>query len=137
LALWVITVLAWWWSARDVKRKPKEPAPPPIYKQQAKWIKAARKAALSGDDNGVRDALLAWGRLQWPSDAPRSIGILAGRVSAPLADELRKLSTASYGPGNDDWDGQALAKSLKSITVLGDERVSEKTDPLPTLRPSA
>jgi hypothetical protein len=137
LALWLITVLAWWWSARDAKRKPREPAPPPIYKQQARYLKAARKAALSGDDNGVRDALLAWGRLQWPSDAPRSIGILAQRVSAPFADELRKLSTASYGPGDRDWDGQALAQSLKSITILRDDRVDDKTDPLPTLRPSA
>lgn len=136
-ALWLVTVLAWWWSARDVKRKPKEPSPPPIYKQQARWLKAARKAALSGDGNGVRDALLAWGRLQWPSDAPRSIGILAERIAAPLADELRKLSMASYGPGDRDWDGEALAKSLKSISIIRDDRVDEKTDPLPTLRPSA
>jgi len=134
-ALWLVTALAWWWSARDGRREPREPEPPPIYKQQAKWLKAARKAALSGDDNGVRDALLAWGRLQWPSDAPRSIGMFAERIAAPLADELRKLSMASYGPGNRDWDGQALAKSLRSIAVLSDDLPGDKSDPLPALRP--
>jgi hypothetical protein len=134
-ALWLITVLAWWWSSRDGKREPREPEPPPIYKQQAKWLKAARKAALAGDDDSLRAALLAWGRLQWSENPPRSIGTLAERVSPPLADELRRLSAASYGTGNVRCDRQSLAKSLRSITVIRDNPASDPSDPLPTLLP--
>ena len=136
-ALWLLTVLAWWWSVRSGRRRPREPEPPPIYKQQARWLKAARKAALAGDDHGVRSAMLEWGRLQWPDNAPRSIGVLSERVSSPLADELRKLSGASYGPGGRDWDGEALAKSLRSFAVVSAAVPDAVKNPLPTLLPNA
>jgi hypothetical protein len=135
-ALWLLTVLAWWWSSRSGKRRPRAPEPPPIYKQQAKWLKAARKAALAGDDHGVRAAMLEWGRLQWPDNAPRSIGALSSRVSSPLADELRKLSGASYGPGDRSWDGGALAKSLRSFAVVSAAEPDTNKNPLPTLLPN-
>ncbi len=136
-ALWLFTVLAWWWSSRSGRRRPREPEPLPIYKQQARWLKAARKAALSGDDHGVRSAMLEWGRLQWPDNAPRSIGALSERVSPPLADELKKLSIASYGPGGRDWDGEALARSLRSFAIVSTATSDDPGNPLPTLLPNA
>ena len=137
LGLWLLTLFAWWWSSRDRKREPREPAPPPVYKQQARLLKTARKAASAGDDVAVRAALIDWGRLQWPDAAPRSIGEFASRVSAPLAEELMALSSASYGPAGGDWDGSALAKSLRSIPVLDDDERPSSQDPLPPLMPPA
>jgi len=134
-AVWLLTMVAWWWSSRGGKREVREPEPPPVYKQQAKFVKAARKAAVAGDDTAVRSALLEWGRLQWPVDAPRSVGALAERVSSPLADELRKLSIATYGPGGNDWDGEALAKSLRSIVIVGNDSQAGHKDLLPPLMP--
>ncbi len=136
-AVWLLTVFAWWWSSRDQKRAPREPEPPPVYKRQAKLVKAARKAALAGDGAAVRLAVLEWGRLQWPDDAPRSVGELAERVAAPLSDELRKLSMASYGPGGSEWDGAALAKSVRSIAVVSPDSGLDAEDPLPPLMPPA
>ncbi|MBU2676704.1 MAG: BatD family protein [Gammaproteobacteria bacterium] len=136
-AAWLLTIFAWWWSSRDKKRTPREPAPPPVYKRQARFVKAARKAAVAGDGAAVRSAMLDWGRLQWPDDAPRSVGELAERVSPPLSDELRKLSMASYGPGGRDWDGAALAKSLKSIVLASDKVQAGSEDTLPPLMPPA
>ncbi len=136
LGLWLLTLFAWWWSTRDRKREPREPAPPPVYKQQAKLLKAARKAAIGGDAAGVRGALLEWGRLQWPEGAPRSIGDLAERLSSPLADELRRLSSASYGPGSSDWDGETLARSLRSFAVRSEERQADEKALLPPLMPT-
>ena len=136
-AVWLLTVFAWWWSSRDPKRAPREPEPPPVYKRQAKLVKAARKAALAGDGAAVRTAALNWGRLQWPDDAPRSVGELAERVSAPLSDELRRLSKASYGPGGSEWDGAALAKCVRSITVVSADSRADYEDPLPPLMPPA
>ncbi len=136
-ALWLLTLGAWWLSSRPRRepREPGDPAPPPLHKQQARYLKAARKAALSGDGAGVRQAMLEWGRLQWPDAAPRSIGAVARRVSAPLADELTRLSRAAYGPDGEGWDGDALAKSLRSFAVLDAALEDSASDPLPPLMP--
>lgn len=133
-ALWLLTILAWWLRSRP-ERKPREPKEPPLHQQQAKFLKAAKKAALDGDAAGIKEALLAWSRLQWRTGTPRSIGELATRVSDPLAKELRVLCNASYGPHNTPWDGERLAKALRSITVLSDEEEEHEVDSLPPLMP--
>jgi hypothetical protein len=136
IALWLLTVLVWWWSRRPEKM-PKEPEPPPIHKQQAKFLKAARQAALADDDATVKAALLSWGRLQWPNDWPRSIGDLASRVSDPLAAELDLLCSSSYGPGKGSWNGANLAKALRSFAVKSGEENSAVGDDLPPLMPGS
>lgn len=136
IALWLLTVLAWWWSRRPEK-KPKEPEPPPIHKQQAKFLKAARKAALVEDEDTVKAALLNWGRLQWPNDWPRSIGDLALRVSDPLATELDTLCSSSYGPNGESWNGKNLAKALRSFAVKSDDEKNISGDDLPPLMPGS
>jgi hypothetical protein len=107
----------------------------PLHKQQARHLKAARKAALAGDAQRVRHALLEWGRLQWPDNPPRSIGRLAEGVSAPLHDALQQLSGVSYGPSGGDWNGEALAKALRSFAVVDQRADSRPTDLLPPLMP--
>jgi hypothetical protein len=132
---WLLTVVAWWWSSRETKSESKEPEPPPIYKQQAKFIKAARKAAAANDKTAVRAAVIEWGRLQWPDDAPRSIGDFAMRVAAPLSEELHTLSASSYSSPADEWDGEALTKALRSIDVLTAAGEVTTAEPLPPLMP--
>ena len=134
IVVWLLTVLAWWWSRRPEK-KAKEPEPPPIHKQQAKFLKAARKAALAEDEATVKAALLSWGRLQWPNDWPRSIGDLASRVSDPLAAELNTLCSSSYGPDGDSWNGKELAKALRSFAVNSVDDINSNKDELPSLMP--
>jgi hypothetical protein len=134
--VWLLTVIAWWWSSRSRTSEPRAPEPPPIYKQQAKFEKAARKAAAAGDKAGVRAALIEWARLQWPENSPRSIGDIAERVAAPLSDELKALSASSYSSAAGDWDGSALAKELRSIKVLVADKEATTETPLPPLMPS-
>ena len=134
-AVWLVTLLAWWWSSRP-KRQPEKVAPTPVHKLQARQLRAARKAAVAGDSASVRQAMITWGSLQWPDDAPRSIGVIARRVSSPLADELRKLSSLSYGPQSGEWDGEALASAIRSFSVLKDQTV-EKGEFLPPLMPTS
>lgn len=136
VALWLLTVLAWWWSRRPEK-EPREPEPPPIHKQQAKFLKAARKAALVEDEATVKAALLSWGRLQWPNDWPRSIGDLALRVADPLATELDTLCSSSYGPNGESWNGKNLAKSLRSFAVKSEDEKSRSEAELPPLMPGS
>jgi hypothetical protein len=117
--------------------EPKEPPPPPIHKQQARVLKTARKAALAGDAPGIKTAMLDWGKLQWPDDTPRSIGAIATRVSLPLSTQLEALCNASYGAGDQSWDGEALAKAMRSFSVLTNEKSARPTDTLPPLLPEA
>ncbi len=133
-ALWILTVLLWWWSRRPEK-KSKQPEPPPIHKQQARFLKAARKAALVEDAVTVKAALLSWGRLQWPNDWPRSIGDIASRVSDPLATELNTLCSSSYGPNGESWNGKDLAMALRSFAVTTGDENSTKNAELPPLMP--
>jgi hypothetical protein len=136
---WLLTIVAWWWSARPASgpSRPSGPAPVPFHKQQAKSLKEARKAALQNDATTVRAAMLAWGKLQWPENSPRSIGELSTRVSSPLADELGRLSGVSYGPANEDWNGEATAKAIRSFAVLADESAEQAKDLLPPLMPTS
>lgn len=134
-AVWLLTLFAWWWSSQP-RREERAPASVPIHKQQARHLKAARKAALAGDGRGVRLAMLEWGQLQWPVDAPRSIGELAGRVSAPLCDELMGLSRLSYGKEGGSWDGTATAKAMRSFALIDDGSQQDSGEPLPPLMPS-
>ena len=134
--VWLLTVITWWWSRRPVDRMPKEPQPPPVYKQQSRILKAARKAAQAGDGPGIRSALLDWGRLEWPDNAPLNIGDLASRVAMPLSTQLEGLCRADYGPQKESFDGEALAKSLRSISVLQEQKEERPTDRLPPLMPA-
>jgi len=138
--LWLLTLAAWWWSSRSALKKtrePREPEAPPVHKQQALLLKTARKAAAAGDGTGVRNAVLEWGRLQWPNNAPRSIGELSERVEAPLANELSELSAASYSKDGGSWDGIALAKALRSVSLVISKGEIAAEDPLPPLMPPA
>ena len=134
-AVWVMTLIGWWWSRRPPVRMAREPEAPPLHKQQAKFLKAARKAALEGDAAAVKANVLQWGRLQWPDNSPRSVGAIARRVSIPLSTQLEALCSASYGPGEQSWDGEALAKSLRSFSVLTEKVELRHTDGLPPLSP--
>ena len=95
------------------------------------------RVARDGDAAGVRSAVLAWARLQWTTGAPRSVGELAAHVAEPLAMELRRLCDSSYGPGGADWDGEGLAKALRSVSVLTEEDDDRPAIGLPPLMPNS
>ena len=136
--LWVLTML-WFWLARSrsAPARRREPEAPPVYKQQSRLVKDARRAAREGDTREVKSALLEWGHLQWPEAAPRNIADIASRVSEPLASELRTLARSSYGPGDGKWDGARLDKALRSFTVLTPEADEPYAKGLPPLMPAS
>lgn len=135
VAVWLLTLLAWWWSSRP-RRVEREAPIVPIHKQQARHLKAARKAALDGDARGVRQAMRGWATLQWPQHGPRSIGELATRVSDPLSEELMELSRLSYGRDGGTWNGSAMAKALRSFAVVDGISRQASSEALPPLMPN-
>lgn len=134
-AAWAITAFAWWWSRRPAS-VPAGPDEIPFHRQQARILRRARRAAVDRDAASVKSELLAWGRLEWPDDAPRNIGVLAQRVSEPLATELQKLINASYSAGEYSWDGEALARSLRSFSTTHNAE-PDAEDGLPPLLPNS
>ena len=137
--LWLLTVVAWWWSRRrpGPRRAAREPEPPPAWKEQQKLLKAARKAARAGDARGVREALLEWGRIEWPASPPLSVGRRAERVEPPRAAELRALSASSCGPASaGNWNGEALAKALRSVNPRKAAARAPLDEALPPLMPA-
>jgi hypothetical protein len=135
--IWVLTLLAWWWSGRPKQRREPVSDEPPVHKQQSRLLREARKAAMDDRSASVKAALLEWGRLEWPGNAPRSIGELADRVTEPTATELRGLCRGTYGPTADDgWRGDSLAKALRTIAVRAEVREASIVDVLPPLLPS-
>jgi hypothetical protein len=135
--LWVLTMLWFWLTRRErTPARQREPEAPPVYKQQSRLVKDARRAAREGDMRAVKSALLGWGQLQWPEAAPRSIADIASRVSEPLASELRTLARSSYGPGGGRWEGARLDKALRSFTVITPDDTDQFASGLPPLMPS-
>ncbi|MEM7504254.1 MAG: BatD family protein [Pseudomonadota bacterium] len=134
--LWLLTLVLWWWSGRPKAPRRAVPEAPPIHKQQSRLLREARKAAGEDRASAVKSALLEWGRLEWPKTAPRSIGDLADRVTDPAAMELRRLCRQSYGPDADEgWNGDALARALRTLAVKERVSVPRIVDALPPLMP--
>jgi hypothetical protein len=135
--LWLLTLGAWWWSLRPRRPAvPQESKPVPPHKLQSRCLKQARKAALAGDAPALKDAMLEWGKLQWPQTPPRSLGTLAGKLSSPLSEQLMAVSRSSYGPDAPHWDGEAIARSLRSFAVLDQNNAVSEGDALPPLMPT-
>jgi len=136
--VWLLTLLAWWWSGRRPRRPQTEKAPsePPLHKRQARHVRDARQAARAGDSALVRRSLLDWARLEWPDSPPRSVGELADRVTEPSAGELRRLARHSYGPAEASWDGTALASALRTLSPRREDRRPAPVDELPPLMPN-
>jgi hypothetical protein len=132
-----MTLLLVWLGRRETTpSRAKQSEAPPVYKQQSRLVKEARRAAREKDTRVVKDALLEWSRLQWPAGAPRSISDIASRVSDPLSSELRTLARVTYGPGSAAWDGANLDRALRSFTVLSPEEAPQYARGLPPLMPS-
>jgi hypothetical protein len=135
--LWAMTLLLVWLGRREATpSRTKQNEAPPVYKQQSRLVKEARRAARDGDMRAVKAALLEWGRMQWPGEAPRSIADIANKVSDPLSSELRTLARLSYGPGGAAWNGANLDRALRSFTVLSPDEGPQYAQGLPPLMPS-
>jgi hypothetical protein len=136
-ALWALTLFLVGLGRRDVRPARTRPdEAPPVYKQQSRLVKGARRAAREGDTRAAKDALLEWGRLQWPDAQPRSISDIAARVSDPLSSELRMLARVTYGPGGAAWNGAHLDRALRSFKVSSPEEGPQYAKGLPPLMPT-
>jgi hypothetical protein len=122
VGVWLITVLAWWWSGRRRRNKARDAG------QGADSLRRLRRelraACLGHSPARVKELTLAWGRLYWSEDPPASLGEIGRRTHPALADEIRRLNRALYSRNGDEWQGevfwQAFEHSLQQNSKSGD-----------------
>lgn len=118
---WVLT-LAWGVSsARAARRRRRQRRPAAALAAGAPARGALRRlgaACRRGDARAARDALLSWGRVQWPDAPPRAVGALAERLPPGLGGPVQTLSRALYAGDPDSWQGEDLAAVLEALQRL-------------------
>ena len=133
LALWLATVLVWWFS--------RKPAPagqagkvivkdPPADIDGAKAFKAFKLACQDNDAELARQQLIAWAKTAWPDQPPLGLNELAQRIGDEnLTLALRELDRACFQGG--EWNGTTLAESF---SIPPTQSAQSKKDPdLPEL----
>ena len=132
---WLATLLAWWRAERR-RRTPRTPrlAETSSARRARHARRALDAACQAGDASAAAAAVMDWAGAD-ASDlgSPRSLGQLAERVEAPLAEALRALERHLYGRSRTAWDGAALWAAFgrhKSAPVADEVAAS---DPLPPL----
>lgn len=135
-ALWILTILLWFYSKPAKKRKEKKTIEPP-YKKLERELRKAKKAASSNEKEKFKQALFDWSKIQWPEDIPRSIEEIALRVKNPLSDELKVFNKIAYGSDqNESWDGKAMASAIKKISFFDVTDRKKNGRALPPLAPN-
>lgn len=80
--------------------------------QDSQALDRLHAAYRQADAEAARQALLDWGRTQWPERSPNNLAQLASRLEAPIADEIRQLDKAFFSPKPIDWHSAPLPDRL-------------------------
>ncbi len=114
--LWLVTLLAWWYSRRRVASAPQaDEAREVIHAGSA--FKAFQQACRANDPHAARRHLLAWASAIWRDDPPLGLKELSRRMKdAKVTDALRQLDRACYT--GKAWHGEDLALSIPEQPVL-------------------
>jgi hypothetical protein len=135
-ALWILTILFWFYSKPTMKRKERHNVEPP-YKKLEREMRKVIKAASSNEKERFKQALYNWSKIQWPEDIPRSIEEIASRVKNPLSDELKVFNKIAYGSDqNETWDGGIMASAIKKISFYNVKDRKKNNRALPPLTPN-
>jgi hypothetical protein len=124
--LWIITLLAWWWDHRKLKRNiggvvkdstqdsASQKTKSKKLFDRAKSAKAFQQACYANDAIAARQHLLAWATVSWPKNPPSGISNLAQQLADPqLTPLLEQLDRACYS--NVEWHGETLALALTTL----------------------
>lgn len=132
---WLLTLLAWGYSAYRGRRKPRQDQ---TRKPQGTAPTSAEiKAACQRNDPlAAQRALLAWAENQWPGDPPRSLARLAEKLDdEAVASAIADLEGALYAADAPAWRGETLWRQLQKRTPHKPRASSPQVDVLAPLHP--
>jgi hypothetical protein len=131
---WVATVAAWYVTSRRRALHPITARVAEHHQQSAKEIlKQVKSACDANDPQQVKNALLVWGRQQWPQHPPTSLGHIAQRVNGALVADLHQLNDLLYKPGGAPWNSSGLWQSLKLYLEKNDQQARKPASGMPPL----
>lgn len=116
LLLWLSTLVLWLRAARYNPRKQKV-EPIKALQKTVNDFKQLKSACDKNDAQLAKNALIHWGKQQWPESPPTSLGHIMQRVNGKLATELRNLNNVLYKPGVSTWNSSGLWQSVKDYNT--------------------
>jgi hypothetical protein len=115
LWLWVSVFLAAGWLATLVFFLRKPPVGKPLETKKetdgeaAVFIKNLKKACGDNDASAAKNALIAWGKLEYKAT---SLGAIASCCNARLRDEILELNRVLYSKEARQWQGKKLFQAF-------------------------
>ena len=131
---WLLTAGAWWRS----RRAETVPLATDRHRGSRKTARSELRRACHDNDPGrARAALVAWGRIEWPTTPPGGIIALADRLGdAGLRLEITALDRALYAPDSRSWKGVPLWRCASSGLRSRAPESKSKGPTLPGLYPT-
>jgi len=132
---WLLTALAWWIRHRRGRRIQAAAGPVAETESLSRVRRDVRGACKAGDAQGVKRALINWGRIAFTRPQLLSLGELADLAGEPLETEIRRLDKSIYGREAEPWNRDALLEAFEAHTQAPDRERNLQTSvkPLPDL----
>ena len=108
---WIATLGLWAWRSRSATGRVRATARGAGAREGINARRRVLDACRSGNAEAAGQALLAWGRRQWPGESPRSLAAIARLCPPALAEEIEGLARRLYGGGG-QWQGTGLASAF-------------------------
>lgn len=128
---WLVTAVAWWYSARGRTQAAKGAGRRSGSARSA--LTHLERACKRSDPHAARDALLEWASYEPAHGECTSLGALAEQLPANAAEAVHALERHLYSAADDVWDGADMATSIATIRNLRKRSAKSASDPLPSL----
>ena len=95
--LWLLTLLAWWWTRRTTPQTPS-------LKQLRRHV---RQACMNHDPIAAKNALMAWAKKIAPNEPLLNLTDVTNQIEEPLLQQaIDELAQQLYQPSKAVWDGK-------------------------------
>ncbi len=109
---WLITLFLWWRSRQGQASTDDSDNAVPV-KTALKQIETACK---NNDASACHQALLRWGRANWPESPPLNLNEIETRLDEPVRPLIANLRDQLYSPNASQWDGTRFREAFSRAT---------------------
>ena len=130
---WLLTLITWWYKNRHIQTKALSPQRKKSQASLTAVDKALKKACEKNDVSACKDALIAWGKVIYPTKLPTSLGHLAELTGEPLKSKINELNKTLYSSSAHTWNSDGLWEITRQIMREQDAQNTQSTDTLEPL----
>jgi hypothetical protein len=118
--------LIWFAISRFSSKSKGKPDESPQTSNERRAVRSLKKACLDNTPLAAKDALLAWGAIQWPHAQPKNLARLAAACDGSLGDEIRNLSQSLYSRDGGAWNGALFWQSFSKYAEQSPQQKPKK-----------